>query len=95
MEPRGTALERPPLGPFGFGPRPVTCLTLVLALSNETRKEYKTHLRLVLEHGDQVGRRQTGRGAGRGAAHLWHGTDFVHLADEFTVGLKKQQQLEV
>lgn len=28
-------------------------------------------------------------------AHLWHGTDFVHLADELTVGLKKQQQLEV
>lgn len=34
-------------------------------------------------------------GLGGARAHLWHGTDFVHLADEFTVGLKKQQQLEV
>lgn len=29
------------------------------------------------------------------ATHLWHGTDFVHLSDKLTVGLKKQQQLEV
>ena len=37
----------------------------------------------------------TGPGSGVGGAHLWHGADFVHLADELTVGLKKQQQLEV
>lgn len=36
-----------------------------------------------------------GLGVGRCVAHLWHGADFVHLADELTVGLKKQQQLEV
>lgn len=36
-----------------------------------------------------------GPGVGGGGAHLWHGADFMHLADELTVGLKKQQQLEV
>lgn len=36
-----------------------------------------------------------GLGVGRCVAHLWHGADFVHLADELTVGLKEQQQLEV
>lgn len=36
-----------------------------------------------------------GLGVGRCVAHLWHGADFMHLADELTVGLKKQQQLEM
>lgn len=36
-----------------------------------------------------------GFGGGRCVAHLWHGADLVHLADELTVGLEEQQQLEV